>query len=152
MESGLKLVNKLTSDHINLTFCSVMRVNLVAQVLSKTVANVLNNFGPEEAKGWQSREGLQITVLSFKEGCKFLSQQDIPYILSEKFCQDDLENYFGKQRAIGRRSDNPTLHDFGYDDNIVKNQFLMRPIGGNVQGPAKKFNEICNEPLPKRRK
>ena len=81
-----------------------------------------------------------------------MSQQDIPYILSEKFCQDDLENYFGKQRAISRRSDNPTLHDFGYNDNTVKNKFLMRPTGENVQGPAKKFNEICNEPLPKRRK
>ena len=51
LESGLKLVNKLTSDHINLTSYSVMRVNLAAQVLSETVDNVLNNFGPEEAEG-----------------------------------------------------------------------------------------------------
>ena len=28
-----------------------MRVNLAAQVLSETVGNVLNNFGPEEAEG-----------------------------------------------------------------------------------------------------
>ena len=28
-----------------------MRVNLAAQVLSETVDNVLNNFGPEEAEG-----------------------------------------------------------------------------------------------------
>ena len=51
LESGLKLVNKLTSDHINLTSYSVMRVNLAAQVLSETVGNVLNSFGPEEAAG-----------------------------------------------------------------------------------------------------
>ena len=101
---------------------------------------------------WQSYEGLQITVLSFKEVYKFLLQQGIPYILSERFCQDDLENYFGKQQAIGRRSDNPTVHYFIYTDNTVKNQFLIRPIGANVQGPAEKFNEICNEPFPKRRK
>ena len=50
-ESGLKLVNKLTSDHINLTSYSVMRVSLAGQVLSETVGNVLNNFGPEEAAG-----------------------------------------------------------------------------------------------------
>ena len=50
-ESGLKLVNKLTSDHINLTSYSVMRVNIAAQVLSETVGNVLNNFCPEEAAG-----------------------------------------------------------------------------------------------------
>ena len=51
LESGLKLVNKLTSDHINLTSYSVMSVNLAAQVLSETVSNVLNKFGPEEASG-----------------------------------------------------------------------------------------------------
>ena len=49
MESGLKLVNKLTSHHINLISYTVMRVNLAAQVHSETVGNVLNNFGPEEA-------------------------------------------------------------------------------------------------------
>ena len=51
LESGLKLVNNLISDHIKLTSYSVMRVNLAAQVLSKTVGNVLNNFDPEEAAG-----------------------------------------------------------------------------------------------------
>ena len=51
LESGLKLVNKLISDHINLTSYSEMRVNLVAQVLSETVGNVSNSFGPEEAEG-----------------------------------------------------------------------------------------------------
>ena len=51
LESGLKLVNKLTSDHINLTPYSVMRVRLAAQVLSETVGNVLNHFGPPEAAG-----------------------------------------------------------------------------------------------------
>ena len=44
---------------------------------------------------WQSYQVLQITVLSFKEVCKFLLQEGIPYILSERFCQGDLENYFG---------------------------------------------------------
>ena len=36
---------------------------------------------------WHSYEGLQITVHSFKEVCKFLLQQGIPYILSVRFCQ-----------------------------------------------------------------
>ena len=230
LESGLKLVEKLSSDHIKLTSYSVMRVNLAAQVLSEQVGNVLNNFFPEDAQGtgefclmmdkffdclnvrntqehitkrkpflkpyesiddirfewldeflnyfeswkdsierrndanftdnararmfisWQSYVGLQTTVFSFKEVCKFLLQQGIPYILSERFCQDDLENYFGKQRAILRRCDNPTVRDVGYNDNTIKSQFSVRPIAGNVQGSAGKFNEISNEPLPKRRK
>ena len=59
------------------------------------------------------------------------------------------ENYFSKQCVIDRRSDNPTVHDFGCNGNTVKNQFSIIAIGGNVKGPAEKFNEICNEPLPK---
>ena len=101
---------------------------------------------------WQSYEGLQITVFSFKEVCKFLLQQGIPYILSERFFQDDLENYFGKQRAIGRRCDNPTVRDFSYNDNTIKSQFSARPIAGNVQGPVGKFTRISEEPLPKIKK
>ena len=48
LEYDLKLVNKLTSDHINFTSYSVMRVILAAQVLSETVGNVLSSFGLEE--------------------------------------------------------------------------------------------------------
>ena len=53
LESALKLINKLTSDHINLTLYSVMRfrVRFAAQVLSETVENVQNEFGPSEAAG-----------------------------------------------------------------------------------------------------
>lgn len=46
-ESGLKLINKRTSYQMNVTFCSIMRINLAAQVLSETEVTVLNNFAPE---------------------------------------------------------------------------------------------------------
>ena len=45
LECGLKMMNKLTNDHINLTPFSVMRVRLAAQVLSETVSVVLNTYG-----------------------------------------------------------------------------------------------------------
>ena len=44
--NGLKLLPKLTYEHINLNAYSVMRVNLAAQVLSSTMAAVLKAFGP----------------------------------------------------------------------------------------------------------
>lgn len=72
-------------------------------------------------------------------------------MLSERFCQDDLENYFGRQRAIGRRRDNPTVRDVGYNDNTIKTQYSVRPIAGNVRGQDK-FNLIDDTPLPKRKK
>ena len=49
IDSGLKLLPRLTYDHIHLTSYSVMRVNLAAQVLSASVAAVLKEFGPPEA-------------------------------------------------------------------------------------------------------
>ena len=109
----------------------------------------------EKAKmfiSWQTHEGLQLTVHSFKEVVKFLLENGVKYVLSEKFCQDDLENYFGRQRAIGRRKDNPSVRDAGYNDNTIKSQFSVRPIAGNVQGTVGKFNDIDDTPLPKRTK
>ena len=100
---------------------------------------------------WQTYEGIQVTVHSFKEVCKFLLQQGVPYILSERFCQDDVENYFGRQRAIGRRRDNPTLRDTGYNDNTIKTQYSVRPIAGNVRANLNRFNDIDETPLPKRK-
>ena len=101
---------------------------------------------------WQTHEGIQITVHSFKEVCKFLLEHGVPYILSERFCQDDLENYFGRQRAIGSRRDNSTVRDVGYIDNTIKTQFSVRSIAGNVRGQSHNFNKINNTPLPKRKK
>lgn len=48
-DNGLKLLPKLTFEHINLNSYAVMRVNLAAQVLSASVAAVLKAFGPPEA-------------------------------------------------------------------------------------------------------
>ena len=51
LECGLKMMNKLTNDHVNLTPFSVMRVRLAAQVLSETVSTVLNTFGDADVAG-----------------------------------------------------------------------------------------------------
>ena len=82
--------------------------------------------------------------------CKFLLQNGVQYVLSERYCLDDLENYFGRQRAIGCRRDNPTIQDVGYDDNTIKTQFSVRPIAGNVCGKSNDFNIRDDTPLPKR--
>lgn len=51
VDNRLKLLPRLTYDHINLNAYSVMRVNLAAQVLSASVASVLKTFGPPVAEG-----------------------------------------------------------------------------------------------------
>ena len=101
----------------------------------------------------QTYQGLHITCYSFIELTKFLLKNGVEYVLSNRFCQDDLENYFGRQRAIGYRKDNPNVFSTGYNDNTIKSQFTVVPIAGNVKmGNVSKWNKISEELLPKRRK
>ena len=48
--------------------------------------------------------------------------------MTERFCQDPLE----KQRAIGARKDNPSIRDFRFNNNSIRNQKIFRPAAGNV--------------------
>ena len=50
LEDGCKLLPKVTQDHINLTPYSKMTVKYAAQVLSRSVSNVLNEWDPPGAK------------------------------------------------------------------------------------------------------
>ena len=235
MEYGLKLLPKLTTDHVLLNSYSVMRVYLATQILSASVGTTLKEFGPETASGtsdfclmmdkffdclnvrnpdeWKSKgkdylkpyespnderlkenekgekafldqflsylekwkksiddrkgeftttdrnnmflsqqtyEGLQMTVHSLKEIVPFLLANDLQYVLSERFCQDDLENYFGRQRAIQRRNENPNVRNTLVNDNNIKSGFENGPIeGGNVR-PAETIDfEISESPSKK---
>lgn len=226
LECGLKLMPKLTTNHVLLNSYSVMRVNLASQILSESVGKTLQEFGPKEARGtsefclqmdkffdclnvrntkehllkrkpflkpysslnderfvwldsfleylekWKSTienregdfnptqrnnmflsfptyEGLRMTVHSLKEVVTFLLKNGFDYVLSEKFCQDDLENYFGRQRAIGRRKDNPNVRDTLYGDNLIKTQYDVKPIKGNVRKAENA--PISDVPLKKRK-
>ena len=61
---------------------------------------------------WQTYEGLLITVNSFVEATRYLLKEGgVSHALSERFCQEYLENYFGRQRAIERRRDNLNVRD-----------------------------------------
>ena len=76
---------------------------------------------------WQTLECLKITVNSVVELVKFLINNNVSYVLTERFCKDPLENYL----SLGRRKDNPSLFDFGFNDNTIRNQHIFHPIVGN---------------------
>ena len=96
---------------------------------------------------WQTYEGLLIIVNSFVEDKRFLLKEGgVSYVLNERFCQDYLENYFGRQQAIGRRRDNPNVRDVGYNDNTIKSQYSVRTKAGNVRCDNK-WNQISTSPL-----
>ena len=78
------------------------------------------------------------------------------FVLTERFCQDDVEEYFGYQRAQGRRSDNTTATEFGY--NYLKIATLRdvapQSVEGNVSGRhsgQSKWSVVSQEPLPKKK-
>ena len=230
VDSGLRLIPKISYEHINLTRYSCMNVRLAVQVLSSTMGNVLLEFGPPDAAetakfctlmdqffdctnvrntrehihkrkpflkpyasvnderfvwltevflkyfsdwkenitikygnlsaseksklfiSWQTYEVIQMTTYSLIDCVKFLLNSGVDYVLSENFCQDDLENNFGIQRSIGHRKDNPNVQAFLYQDNLIKSTISVAPIGGNVCHGPKKWNNISDAPLPKKRK
>ena len=90
-----------------------------------------------------------MTVNSLIEVTQFLLNAGFTYVLPGKCNQDDLENYFGKQRAIGSRRENPTVYQVGYGDNIIKSQFSIKPSGSNVS--VKQKQDIDHTPVPKKK-
>lgn len=103
----------------------------------------------------QTYEGLMIAVNSHIDAIKFLLAEGFKYVLTEKFMQDVLEDYFGHQREKGRRSDNPTAQQFGYNDLTIASQRDIAPvIRGNVGGRygKVKWHKVSEEPVKKRKK
>ena len=99
---------------------------------------------------WQIYEGLTTSGNSVVEATQFLLGHQVKYVLTERFCQDPLENWFGRQRSLGSRKDNPSMVDFGYNNNAIRNQKHFKPIAnGNVADSG--MIALTDEPLPCRK-
>ena len=104
---------------------------------------------------WQTFEGLKMTFHSIIAAVKFLLQHNVKDVLTERLCQDPLENYFGQQKAIEDEKDNPSIRDFGFNsiNNSIRNQKIFRPIPGNVCGGQDiSMVDFTNEALTYRKK
>ena len=102
----------------------------------------------------QTYKGLKISVYSHIESIQFLLSAGFQYVLSERFMQDVLEDYFGHQRAKGGRSDNPTAQQFGYNDLRIAAQRDIAPVlKGNVGGryEKQKWNIVSDVPVKDRK-
>ena len=68
----------------------------------------------------------------------------------ECFCQDPLENWFGRQRSLGCRKNSPNTVDFGYNNNAIRNQKYFKPsTNGDVADSD--MIALTDEPLPYRK-
>ena len=82
----------------------------------KSIQERKGSFTDKEMAGmfisFQTFEGLKVKCHSLVECTQYLLRNGVDYVLSERFSQGALANYFGQQRSLGRRKDNPTLKDF----------------------------------------
>ena len=77
---------------------------------------------------WQTYESIRITTYSTIELIKLLLSNNVQYVFTERLWQDPLENYFGRQRSLGKRRDNPNIRTFGYQDNTIRTSNIFKPI------------------------
>ena len=95
-------------------------------------------------------------MLSFVELPSSLLQ--IPgakFILNEKFCQDPLEAYFGKQRSQEGANSNPSVRQFHHNATSIRLQgsAALDPVRGTTKRQRKPLSDITSgTPMPKRKK
>ena len=84
-----------------------------------------------------------------------LKVKGVKYVLTEKFCQDPLESFFGKQRMHGGSNDNPTVAAFLKNSASLRVQgsVALKPMRGNCRrGKENRDIDIDDTPLPKCRR
>ena len=92
----------------------------------------------------QTYHGLKMTVTSAIAITKFLLNEGFEFVLTERFCQDDVEEY------------NPTAAEFGYNDlriatlRDIAPQSVQGNVSGRHSGSRRKWCDVSDEPLPKK--
>ena len=137
--------------------CSVFGCGLCRRTkgIGQRPGNFTQNAKHRMFLSWQTYEGLQISAYSVVEATKFLLNEGMEYVLTERFCQDPLEEYFGNQRKLGRRNDNPDMKTFGYNNNTIRVQRAISCQSGNTRGRKdrdRSWVNVSNDPVPKRKK
>ena len=92
---------------------------------------------------------------SFIELVRYLfTLEDVKSFLSQRLCQDPLENFFGCQRQRGGVHDNPNAQEFAKNTQALRviNSFCKGPARGNCRGGMHDKGKENDEPLPKRKR
>lgn len=99
----------------------------------------------------QTKEGIYITVNGFCGAVKYLLEIGAKFVMGRAFCQDPLEQYFGKQRASGGGRVNPTVSSLLNNDLKISihRDLNVKRRSGNTE-VFQTAMEVDNEPLPKR--
>ena len=130
LEHGLRLLPRITTDHINLTSYSVMRVNLAAQVLSSSMASVLKSFGSPDAFATvefcekMNRFFDCLNVRNTTTGERTGKASMLPYkdVNDEKLTKDDFLKY------LSAWNESVTQRPGTFDENARARMFISRQM------------------------
>ena len=75
---------------------------------------------------------------------ELLTEPGVEYVLSEKFSQDPLEEYFSKQRGLCGHNTNPTVAQFGKQALAIQ-VAGSKAIRASVYGNCSNINAEENE-------
>ena len=120
----------------------------------RTVDLRAGNFTKSERSemilSYQTIEGLKITVLSVVECIKYCLNNGMPFVLTEKFNQDAIEQHFGCHRASSGSNSNPSLHQF--NSSMQKLRIIGSQAMAPLRGNTKRRLQLHVDPtaLPKR--
>ena len=82
-----------------------------------------------------------------------LSHEKVKFVLTERFNQDPLKNFFGQQRARGQRNDNPSVSQFLENTQALMVQKSLAVGGSSSIRKRKEMHDLIpslSQPLPKR--
>ena len=104
----------------------------------------------------QTYDGIRVSIHSLVECTKYLLENGLQYVLSSKFNQDPLEQHFGRHRMLARRSTNPTIQAYGFQERRLSLQSslaLTLTPRGNVRGLKRRAEgiTICTSPLKRKK-
>ena len=93
---------------------------------------------------------------SFTELAKILLKlPGVKFLLSEKFNQDPLEEYFSKQRGAGGCNDNPSVEQFGHNMlalHVASDSVKASKKGNCRLGDRQDLGPLMDStPLPRRK-
>ena len=83
-----------------------------------------------------------------------LAVPGVSYLLTERFSQDPVEAFFGRQRYKGGCSNNPSVKEFlsNAASLQVQGSAALEPLRGNCKRKSDTSMPIDDTPLPKRKR
>jgi len=103
----------------------------------------------------QTLLGIEMSTRSFISAVTFLINAGVPFVNARVFCQDPLEQNFGKQRAGGGGSNNPNVSQYYHKQRAIHTIGTLgsgKRMAGNSGEVLQEEHDDCDAPLPKRRK